>query len=470
MWDKQVSRREDYKRLVIFCLASIIVIAQAAAFGYVWYTYYRKLIFEPFWRKGNWVLIAFYAMFNIMFSRLYGGLRVGYLKRMEIFYSMVLATICTNIVAYLEITLIDRWFLPPGPMIEMTGVQIAMVLVWTFGTQFIYSRVYNARRLLVIYGDRDPGDLIDKMNSRGDKYDISDKIHISRGEEQIHQAMKDYDGVIIWDLPSIERNRFLKYCFEHSIRCYMSPKISDILLIGSERIHLFDTPLLLSRNMGLSLEQRLLKRLGDIVVSSACIVILMPVMLLIAAAVKICDGGPVFYTQERLTLNGRSFRIIKFRSMVVNSEKEGAMLAAQHDERITPVGKFLRMTHLDEMPQLFNVFAGQMSLVGPRPERKDIMEEYEKEIPEFYYRLKVKGGITGYAQVYGKYNTTPYDKLKLDLFYIQNYSLLLDIKLIFMTVKIFFQKETAEGVPDTQKNALKDSSREGESEDSSGRK
>ena len=462
MRDKKVSRREDYKRLIIFCLAGIIVVAQAAAFGYVWYTYYRKLIFEPFWRKGNWVLIAFYAMFNIMFSRLYGGLRVGYLKRIEIFYSMVLSTICTNIVAYLEITLIDRWFLPPGPLVEMTGVQILMILVWTFGTQAVYSRLYSARKLLVIYGARDPGDLIDKMNSRRDKYDISEKIHVDQGEEVIHRVMEDYDGVIIWDLPSIERNRYLKYCFEHSIRCYLSPKISDILLIGSERIHLFDTPLLLSRNAGLSVEQRLVKRLLDIVVSAIFIVVLLPLMLIIAAAVKICDGGPVFYTQERLTYGGRTFPIIKFRSMAVNAEKDGAMLAARHDERITPVGRILRMTHLDEMPQLFNVFAGQMSLVGPRPERRDIMEEYEKEIPEFYYRLKVKGGITGYAQVYGKYNTPPYDKLKLDLFYIQNYSLLLDIKLIFMTIKIFFQKEASEGVPDTQKNALKDSSRDGE--------
>ena len=114
----------------------------------------------------------------------------------------------------------------------------------------------------------------------------------------------------------------------------------------------------------------------------------------------------------------------------------------------------------DELPQLFNVFMGDMSLVGPRPERDVIMQEYEKEIPEFHYRLKVKAGLTGYAQVYGKYNTTPYDKLKLDLFYIENYSFLLDIKLLFMTVKIFFQKEVSEGVDDDQKNALKDSQEE----------
>ena len=295
------------------------------------------------------------------------------------------------------------------------------------------------------------------MNSRKDKYDISGKVHSSVGEREIHKLMRNYDGVIIWDLPSMERNRYLKYCFAHSIRCYVSPKISDIILMGSDRIHLFDTPLLMSRNMGLSIDQRAAKRVMDMVISGIGIVITSPIMLIIALAVKLYDRGPVFYFQERLTVGGRSFMICKFRSMCVDSEKNGARLASKHDSRITPVGKVLRNLHLDELPQLFNVFKGDMSLVGPRPERKTIMREYEKELPEFYYRLKVKAGLTGYAQVYGKYNTTPYDKLKLDLFYIENYSFLLDIKLIFMTVKIFFQKEVSEGVDDKQVNALKDS-------------
>ena len=448
-------KRDDYKRFIVFCLASIIVIAQAAAFAYVWYNYYRSLIYEPFWRKGNWVLIAIYAMVNVLFSRIYGGLRVGYLKRMEVFYSLTLATICTNIFAYLEITLIDRWFLPVLPIIEMTGVQIVMIIVWIFGSRWIYNRLYSARNLLVIYGNRDPGDVIDKMNRRKDKYNVSAKVNVDRGEDVIHRMMEDYDGVIIWDLDAEPRNQYLKYCFAHSIRCYMSPKISDIILAGSERIHLFDTPLLLSRNMGLSVEQRAIKRLADIVISGLGIVITSPLMLIIAVLVKLCDHGPVLYTQERLTRDGRPFRICKFRSMYVNSEKNGARLASVHDKRITPVGKVLRNLHLDELPQLFNVFQGDMSLVGPRPERMEIMDEYEKEIPEFYYRLKVKAGLTGYAQVYGKYNTTPYDKLKLDLFYIENFSFLLDIKLLFMTVKIFFQKEVSEGVDDNQRNALK---------------
>lgn len=452
-----MSKREDYKRFIVFCLASLVIIAQTAIFAYVWYDYYRGLIFKPFWRKGNWVLIAIYALINFMFSRLYGGLKVGYLKRIDVFYSLTLATICTNVVTYFQITLINRWFLNPWVLMEMTAVQIIVIIIWIWVSRFIYARLYRARRLLVIYGDRDPGDLIHKMNSRRDKYDISGKVHVDVGEQEIHKMMCKYDGVIIWDLPSNIRNEYLKYCFAHSIRCYLSPKISDVILMGSERIHLFDTPLLVSRNMGLSVDQRVAKRLLDIVVSAVGIVVTSPLMLLIAVLVKAYDRGPVFYFQDRLTIKGKPFKICKFRSMCVDSEKNGARLASKHDSRITPVGRVLRNLHLDELPQLFNVFKGDMSLVGPRPERQSIMREYRKELPEFYYRLKVKAGLTGYAQVYGKYNTTPYDKLKLDLFYIENYSFLLDIKLLFMTVKIFFQKEVSEGVEDTQVNALKDS-------------
>lgn len=460
-----MSKREDYKRFIVFCLASVVILAQTAVFAYVWYDFYRKLIFEPFWRKGNWVLIAIYGLILMMFSKMYGGLKVGYLKKIDVFYSLTLATICTNIVTYLQITLINRWFLPAHAIIEMTFVQIVLIVIWIFGTSYAYSRIYRARKLLIIYGDRSPGDLIQKLNSRSDKYDISGLVHIDRGEAEIFQMIEKYEGVIIWDLPAGIRNRYLKYCFEHSVRCYVSPKISDIILAGSDRIHLFDTPLLLSRNLGLSVEQRALKRILDIFMSLIGIIVTSPLMLLIALAVKLYDHGPVFYRQQRLTLHGKSFQIYKFRSMCVNSEKDGARLASRHDSRITPIGYVLRNLHLDELPQLFNVLKGDMSMVGPRPEREDIMKEYEKEIPEFVYRLKVKAGLTGYAQVYGKYNTTPYDKLKLDLFYIENYSFLLDLKLLFMTVKIFFQKEVSEGVEDTQMNALKTSSKESNSEE-----
>ena len=214
-------------------------------------------------------------------------------------------------------------------------------------------------------------------------------------------------------------------------------------------MHLFDTPLLLCKNMGLTFEQRFFKRALDLILSLLILIVLSPVMAVTAICIKVYDRGPVLFRQERCTIDGRIFKICKFRSMVINAEESGiAQLATEHDSRITPVGRVIRKLRIDEIPQLFNVLSGNMSLVGPRPERPEFTKLYSKKIPEFSYRLKVKGGLTGYAQILGKYNTTAYDKLKLDLMYIENYSFSLDLKLLLMTFKVIFQKESTEGFSD----------------------
>jgi exopolysaccharide biosynthesis polyprenyl glycosylphosphotransferase len=317
--------------------------------------------------------------------------------------------------------------------------------------------LYPPRKILLIYGNRHPGDLIQKMNSRKDKYDIEEAMHLSEGMDKIKKTIHEFEGVVIYDMPSHERNLILKYCFQESVRAYLVPKISDVIIMSTENIHLFDTPLLLSRNSSLNAEQVFVKRCFDLIVSCLMLVISSPFMLLFAVAIKCYDGGPVFYKQQRLTLDGKRFMIYKFRTMIVESEQaSGARLCRKDDDRITPVGRLLRRTHLDELPQIFNILKGEMSLVGPRPERPSIAAEYKKSIPEFDYRLKVKAGLTGYAQIYGKYNTTPYDKLKLDLFYIRNFSIWLDLKLLLLTFKILFQKENTEGVADSQMTAIKE--------------
>ena len=272
--------------------------------------------------------------------------------------------------------------------------------------------------------------------------DAMDKAGITAIKEKIEK----YEGVVICDIPSQVRNVILKYCYQRSIRTYTTPKISDILIRSSESLHLFDTPLLLSRNHGLSFEQRIMKRGMDVVLSLAALFLLSPVFLITAAAIKLYDKGPVFYFQERCTKDGKVFRICKFRSMVEDAEKEGHSIpATDEDPRITPVGRIIRATRIDELPQILNILKGDMSIVGPRPERVEHVELYTRQIPEFRYRMKVKGGLTGYAQVYGKYNTSAYDKLKLDLMYIQNYSLMMDVGIIFKTVKVLFMKESTEG-------------------------
>jgi exopolysaccharide biosynthesis polyprenyl glycosylphosphotransferase len=319
----------------------------------------------------------------------------------------------------------------------------------------LYQFLYPPRRMLVIYGDHSPDDLIGKINTRKDKYNICASVSYRVGYAELYPLIGKYNAVVLCDVPADARNQIMKYCYQESVRTYVTPKLSDIIFRGADDIHLFDTPLLLSRNQGLSIVELFVKRAMDIVISLIGIVIASPFMLVISLAIKLYDGGPILYKQERLTKDGAPFMIYKFRSMTTNSENKGARLAAKGDARVTPVGRVIRAIHFDELPQLFNILKGEMSVVGPRPEREVIAEQYTEEIPEFVLRLKVKAGLTGYAQVYGKYNTTPYDKLKLDLTYIENYSVWMDIKILFLTFKILFVRENTEGVDANQTTAIK---------------
>lgn len=395
---------------------------------------------------------AFYALFFVIFSYILGGMKIGYLKSSSLMLSQTLALIAANVSIYLETVLLSARFVNIIPMIELTAIDIVVIFIWTFLVNRIFRKLFPARHILLLYEEYDPSMLLRKVNSRKDRYLIKKSMNVEEGWESITKEMCNYDAVFLCDIHSPLRNRLVKYCYANGIRSYITPKISDIIIRSSENIHMFDTPLLLSRNSGLSFEQKLVKRFMDIVISLVMLVITSPFMLVTAVAIKLYDGGPVFFRQKRCTINGREFYIHKFRSMIVNAEKEGEVIpATDDDERITPVGKVIRKTRLDELPQFIDILKGDMSVVGPRPERVEHVEMYTREIPEFSYRLKVKGGLTGYAQIYGKYNTTAYDKLKLDLMYIQNYSLLLDLKLIIMTVKIIFVKESTEGFEDTEK-------------------
>ena len=414
---------EPFKRLFRLIGALLLMGAEVGAYGYVWNGYFNKMIEFPFWRRGNWLMIALYAGLLLFFLLTYGGFRIGYLKKGNLLCSQILSIGLLNLITYIQISLLDKKFHDPRILLGMTVVQLLIALIWTFLFQQIYRILFPPRRMLLVCGDRPAFHLMEKIHSREDKYYLETAIHIRVGMKAILEEAKKYDALIIGDIPAKDRNALLKKCFEQDIRTYTVPKLSDILIRTSQELDIFDSPLLLS-----------------------------PFFLLVALSIYLTDRGPVFYKQTRLTEGGKEFQICKFRTMIQNAEaKTGARLAAEHDDRILPVGHFLRRTRLDELPQLFNIWKGEMSLVGPRPERPELAAEIEKEIPEFCYRLKMKAGLTGYAQVYGKYNTTSYDKLKLDLTYIRNYSLLLDLKLILMTPKIMMLKESTEGVADNGK-------------------
>lgn len=411
----------------------------------------------PFFQKGHWMMAAMYIIYQIIFLYIFGGLKVGYLKKANIIFSQVLAMLGSNVIIYLQIVLLSVRFVNIVPMMKATLVDICVVVIVAIISESIFRKLFPPRELIVLYEDYDPDEFIKKMNSRKDKYIIKQKLNVSDGLDKIKKDIIQSQGVVIYDVHSELRNVILKMCYENDIRAYSTTKISDILIRGAESLHLFDTPLLLYRNNGLNFEQRFVKRTMDIVVSLLMLIITSPIFLCAAIAIKMYDGGPVFYRQARYTLNGKVFNIYKFRSMIVDAEKDGkSQPATDHDPRITPVGRVLRATRLDELPQLIDILIGNMSLVGPRPERIEHVDKYSEDIPEFKYRLKVRGGLTGYAQLYGKYNTSPYDKLQLDLIYIQNYSIFLDIRLIFMTLKIMFMKESTEGFSEQQKNELQE--------------
>lgn len=429
--------------------SAAIVAMEAGIYGFVWVTYYNRLLEFPFWRRGNWLMIAVYAVLLIFFEQMYGGFKVGFYKKWNVIYSQILALVIVNVITYLQIALIDKRFHSLTLMGGILVTEIIVAVIWAFAFQFIYSRLFPRRHMLLVYGERPIFHLMQKISTREDKYQICNIIHYEEGVDEIMRLADQYDAIIIGDIPAHERNQLLKRCFGQGIRTYTVPKISDIINRSSDDLNLFDTPLLLSRNEDLKIEQLFAKRMMDIVCSFLGLFISSPFFLIIAFLIKATDRGPVFYKQIRLTRNGKEFEIYKFRTMIQDAEKDGhARLASEHDDRILPVGRFLRATRLDELPQLINVLKGEMSMVGPRPERPELAAEIEKELPEFPYRLKVKAGLTGYAQIYGKYNTTAYDKLKLDLTYIRNYSFFLDLKLMIMTPKIMLMKESTEGVID----------------------
>lgn len=452
--------KEQYKRLVKLTFAAVMIVGLCIIYGVIWITYYNRFILQEqyrFFRKGNWLIILLYGILLIFFMNTYGGFKVGYLKKGNLIYSQILSLTFTNVFTYFQIAVIDKRFVNPVYIVLMTLAEVLFIVIWTLVFQLLYSDLFPPRRMLFVQGDRRDYHLMDKINAREDKYEICEVISYKKGMKEISKRIARYDAVIIGDMPAHERNLILKHCFQAGVRSYSVPKISDVLLRSSDELNLFDTPLLLSRNIGLSIEQQWIKRLEDIIMACLMLILFSPVFLIAALGIKCTDRGPVFYKQQRLTKDGKSFMIYKFRTMVVDAEKlSGPVLASEKDPRIIPVGRLLRATRMDELPQILNILRGEMSVVGPRPERPQLAAEIEQEIPEFSYRLKVKAGLTGYAQVYGKYNTTSYDKLKLDLMYIRKYSILLDLKLILMTPKIMLLKESTEGVmPESEVSADK---------------
>lgn len=454
-------RIKTLTRFIVLQLSFIGLLCHTAIYAYFWFEeYYPFLkIYRNFryYFKGHVLILSIYFVLLFFFANTYGALKVGYLKPVDVLISEFFSLLFVNVISFFQISLMANQVVDVEPIAWVLLIQTAFSALWVFICNFCYYKVFPPRDILIIHGERPIDDIIGKFESRKDKYKIAKCMNISEGIDAVErEVIGDYGAVVLWDISAVDRNLLLKYCYSRSIRVYMMPKISDVLIKGADQLHLFDTPLYMTREYALKTEQRMAKRAVDLICSVLLLVVASPIMLITAILIKAYDGGPVLYKQIRCTQDRKEFSILKFRSMKVDAEKDGvARLAAKNDSRITPVGKFIRMTRIDELPQLINILKGDMSFIGPRPERPEIIEQYMEEMPEFSFRMKVKAGLAGYAQVYGKYNTTPYDKLKLDLTYIEQYSFWLDLKLMLLTLKILIKPESTEGVSGTQTTALK---------------
>lgn len=446
---------DQFKRLLRLGIACLEILIETAVFAWVWFSIYNLRKVSPFENKGNLMMIGFYALYLVVFIYMYGGMKYAYFRKGQLILSQTLGTLIANVVIYLQVIMVVGIFPVPDvwPMFAVSGADFLVILVFNQLSDPFFRKLFPPRRLLLICDLQYKDHLVRKISGRKDLYEVTRCVSAAEPLYRLKQEVQECDAMMLYGIEEQKRNTLIKYCYERSIRIYVAPEVTDILLRGADKLHSFDTPFLLLRNYGLSFEQRLIKRTMDLVISGLLLVVALPVMLLTALAIRLEDRGPALFRQERVTANGRKFFIYKFRSMIVDAEKNGAQFSSKNDSRITKVGRFIRATRLDELPQLFNILRGDMSIVGPRPERQQYIEEFCRDTPEFIYRLKVKAGLTGYAQIYGKYNTTPLDKLKLDLMYIETYSVLLDIRLMFLTLKIMFMKESTEGVEDGQNHA-----------------
>lgn len=442
---------ENMKHLQRRVQALLQVVLLAILYFIIWKFCYTDLMF-PYLGKGKYVLMGVYALFVMILFHYSESFGYGNLKLADIIVSQSISIFLVNMLTYFQLCLISNEMITPIPMLVLTVLDMFLCLGCCYIYEVIYLKNLSPRDMLLIYGSKNALELQHKLSTRVDKYHISKIISTEAGFDAICEEIKKHNSVMFNDVPAQLRNDILKYCYSNAIRVYATPKLSDIIMSGAEEIYLFDTPILLIKGSGLTIEQRFVKRAMDIVFCSVAMIVAAPIMLIVAAAIKLEDGGPVFFKQKRVTIDGRQFDILKFRSMIVDAEKFGEVIpATDRDPRITKVGNVIRATRIDELPQILNILKGEMSIVGPRPERIEHVEKYTKEIPEFSYRLKVKGGLTGYAQIYGKYNTSAYDKLRLDLMYIEKYSILLDIKLILMTLQIMLRKESTEGFKEEKK-------------------
>ena len=388
-----------------------------------------------------------FVIVGLLLLSVYGTFDVGRRKSKPIIYSLSLAVICTDIVAYLQVMImrantdIHEFRLRGGKLLILAIIiQIIIIIVFTYAGNALFFAIHEPEKCCVITSCQESLDTIAYAIGRFRKQYRIDSIVDYRCTD-IEPYIKGSDTVFIYDIPAERRLMIMRLCYKHKVNVYFNPYLEDIMEVNAKHYVLDDVYLFNKNNKTLTMEQRIIKRLLDIGLSLFLGVLTSPLWICGAIAVKLYDGGPVFFKQKRATIHGKEFDVYKLRTMKVNVENYSVK---KDDDRITKPGAILRRTRIDELPQLLNVLKGDMTFVGPRPEMIKNVQNYTAELPEFRYRLRVKAGLTGYAQISGKYNTTPRDKLIMDMMYIEQFSVLRDIQLILQTAVVLLKSDSTE--------------------------
>lgn len=443
---------KKFESTILFIMKLLLFCACAGVFFLI---FGSKFYFMLIPTRTSFITLGVFTLVYMMMSIIYGGFDIGKRKSKPIIYSFVLSVFFTDIAAHffmciMNITVVHNGkFVYDYPLLLLLTyiIQIFIIVVFTYGGNYLYFSANKPHDSIIITRKGEQTDsIISKIGRYKKQYNITETVFIN--DPDILKKIDKADSIFFYNLSVPERNAFVEYCYHCKKDIYYSVELSDIVSLGSHRVYFDDKSMVYAPVKGLTFEQRVIKRIMDLVIAGFGLIITSPIFLITALCIKLEDGGPVFYKQERATYAGKIFNVIKFRSMKV---EDGSIhkSVTKNDDRITRTGRIIRKFRIDELPQLINVIKSDMSIVGPRPEMVENVEKYTKELPEFAYRQRAKAGLTGMAQIFGKYNTSPKDKLIFDLTYINEYSVWLDIKLIFRTLLVLL-------TPDKSTEAFED--------------
>lgn len=427
-----------FQKTVVFILKATLYVLIIATFFLVFGTEHEWILRPS--RTAGVTFVTFCVLEAALIS-VYGGYLIGRLKSKPIIISMSLATVITDLVTHLQLCIMsvnannNNYFVYESPhlLVLVIAIQIALIVLFAYFGNYVYFTINSPEKCCIITSSEESlNNIASKIKRYKKQYCITDMVHYS--SKNVFDIINRNDTVFLYDIPAKERTLLDEYCYAKSKNIYYNFEMNDIVTLAAKTVVLDDKPLVSAVISDLSLEQKFVKRAMDLFISIVGIILTGPIMIACAIAIKAEDGGHVFFRQTRATKGGKLFQVYKFRTMKEQDSVNRSV--TDDDDRITKVGNYLRKFRIDELPQLFNIIKGEMSVVGPRPEMIENVDKYTEELPEFAYRLRVKGGLTGYAQIAGKYNTSPKDKLVLDLMYIEKYSLWLDFKLILQTVTV----------------------------------